>query len=83
VVVRDDDTKVIDCQLLELALLWREEEAVFSELTEHLSDDLPVMGEVGVCDEDVIKVDHDVSRQDKVLEDVVHHLEGSHFIWSV
>jgi hypothetical protein len=30
-----------------------------------------------VCDEDVIKVYHDVSRQDEVLEDVVHHhLEG-------
>jgi hypothetical protein len=26
-----------------------------------------------VCDEDVVEVYHDVSRQDEVLENVVHH----------
>jgi hypothetical protein len=39
------------------------------------------MGEVGVQDEDVVKVDHVVFEQDDVLEDVIHHcLEGS---WGV
>ena len=47
------------------------------EASEDLSDDLSVSSEVRVGGEDVVEVDHDVSRQDEVLENVVHHgLEG-------
>jgi hypothetical protein len=77
VIVPDDDIEVLDCRLLELALLWMEEEAMFSEPPEHLPDDFAVMGKVRVRNEDAIQVDHDISRQNEVLEDVVHHrLEG-------
>jgi hypothetical protein len=54
-----------------------EEEAVLSEPAEHLPDNFTIMGEVGMRDEDVVKVHHDVSEQNEVLEDVIHHhLEG-------
>jgi hypothetical protein len=43
-----------------------EEGVVFSEPTEHLPDDFMMMGEVRMRDEDVIKIDHDVSGQDEV-----------------
>jgi hypothetical protein len=63
--------------IIELTLLWTEEEAVLSEPMEHLPDDFVMTDKVRMRDEDVIKVDHDISRQDEVLEDVVHHcLEG-------
>jgi hypothetical protein len=53
-----------------------EEEAMFSELPEHLPGDFMVTSKVGIRDEDVVQVDHDVSGQNEVLEDVVyHHLE--------
>jgi hypothetical protein len=54
-----------------------EEEAVLSEPTEQLPDNFAMTGEVRVRNEDVIEVYHDISRQDEILEDVVHHcLEG-------
>jgi hypothetical protein len=44
---------------------------------EHLPNDFVMIGEVGMRDEDVVEVDHDVSGQDEILEDVIHHrLEG-------
>src|ERR1700761_856781 len=47
------------------------------EAAKDLSDNLPVPGKVRVCDEDVVKVYHDIARQDEILEDVIHHsLEG-------
>jgi hypothetical protein len=50
---------------------------MFSELAEHLLDNFVMMGGVRMRDEDVVEVDHDISRQNEVLEDVVHHcLEG-------
>jgi hypothetical protein len=50
---------------------------MFSELAEHLPDDFAMTGGVRMRDEDVVEVDHDISRQNEVLEDVVHHcLEG-------
>jgi hypothetical protein len=50
---------------------------MLSKVTEHLLDDLAMKSEVRMRDEDVVEVDHDVSRQNEVLEDVVyHHLEG-------
>jgi hypothetical protein len=80
-VVQDDDTEVLDHGPIQLALLQPKEKVVFPEPTEHLSDDLMVTGEVRMHDEDVIQVDHDVSGQNQVLEDVVHHcLEGG---WGV
>jgi hypothetical protein len=39
-----------------------EEGVVFSEPMEHLPDNFMMMGEVRMCDEDVIEVDHDDSR---------------------
>jgi hypothetical protein len=43
-----------------------EEGVVFLEPTEHLPDNFMMMGEVRMRDEDVIEIDHDVSRQDEV-----------------
>jgi hypothetical protein len=40
---------------------------MLSEIMEHLLDDFTMTGKVGMRDEDVIKVDHDVSRQNEVL----------------
>jgi hypothetical protein len=52
-----------------------------AELAEDLLDNLPVLGPVRVHNEDVIEVHHDITRQDEVLDDVVHHcLEGG---WGV
>jgi hypothetical protein len=64
VVVRDDDTEVLNGRLFELVLLWPEEEP-----TEHLPDNLPVTGKVGVHNVDVIEVDHDLG----VGKAEVHH----------
>jgi hypothetical protein len=45
--------------------------------SEYLPDDLTMVVEVGMRNEDVVKIDHDVSGQNEVLEDVIHHhLEG-------
>ena len=41
------------------------------EALEDFLDDLPVSGKVRVRNEDVVEVDHDISGQDEVLEDVV------------
>jgi hypothetical protein len=78
--VQDDDAEVLNRQFLKLALLCTEEEAVLSEPMEHLLDNFAMLGKVRVCDEDVIKVDHDVSGQYEVLDVVHHHLEGG---WGV
>jgi hypothetical protein len=44
---------------------------------EDFLDNLAVTGPVGMCDEDVIEVHHNVSQQDEDLKDVIHHhLEG-------
>jgi hypothetical protein len=71
VVVQDDDAEVLGHGLLKLTLLWLKEKAVFLP-AEHLSDNLMVTGKFRMRDEDVIQVGHDVSRQDEVLEDVIH-----------
>jgi hypothetical protein len=68
VIVKDDDAEVPNRQLLALALLRTEEEAMFSELLEHLPDNFAVTSEVRMCDEDVVQVDHDISGQNEVLE---------------
>jgi hypothetical protein len=51
----------------------KRQEAMFSKSPEHHPDDFAMTGEVGMHDEDVVQVAHDVSEQDEVLEDVVHH----------
>src|SRR5262249_15179633 len=48
-------------------------EFVIPETPEHLPDNLPVFPEIGVSDEDVVEINHDISGQDQVLENVVHH----------
>ena len=54
VVFQDDQSKVFDLLLLELAFLWLEKQPLPSEGGKDLADNLPVFGEGGGVDEDVV-----------------------------
>src|SRR5258708_12680652 len=59
--------------LLELAFLWLEKQPPPSEGSKDLVDNLPVFGEGGGVDKDVIHVAYDFTTVDELMKDVVHH----------
>src|SRR5258708_21886935 len=72
-VFQDDQSKVFDLLLLELAFLWLEKQPLPSEGSKDLADNLPVFGEGGGVDEDVIHVAYDFAMVNELMKDVVHH----------
>src|SRR3981189_277427 len=76
-VVRDDNTKVFDASLFELALLVSEVQLMTSQPFHNHAGNRPMFFQCRCEDEDVIEVDGDNTLGDEVLEDFVHHcLEG-------
>ena len=73
VIVGDDHAEVLDLRPFELTLFQPEEEFVLPEAPEDFGNDPAVRPEVGVGDEDVVQVNHDISGENEILEDVVHH----------
>src|SRR5258708_19141804 len=72
-VFQDDQSEVFDLLLLELAFLWLEKQPPPSEGSKDLVDNLPVFGEGGGVDEDVVHVAYDFATVDELTKDVIHH----------
>ena len=69
----EDHPKVIHLVLFEHAFLRFQEEIVFLEASEDLSDELSVFVHSCHCNQDVIHIDEYLTSADEVLEDFVHH----------
>jgi len=73
-----NDSKVFNLRLVKFTLLWFEVKFVFAKSFHYLVDMFMMSIEVVVENEDIIKVDKNMSLRDFDMEDVVHHsLEGS------
>ena len=77
-VLRDDQSEVFDLLLLEPTFLWLEKQPPLSEGSKDLVDNLPVFGEGGGVDEDVIHVAYDFTTVNELTKDVVHHCLECH-----
>jgi hypothetical protein len=73
VVVRNDDSEVLDALFLEIALVVSQIELVLSHALQDDATDA-TMFLFGLCeDEDVIDVDANDALENQILEDLVHH----------
>src|SRR5260221_62382 len=72
-VFQDDQSEVFDLLLLELAFLWLEKQPPPLEGSKDLADNLPVFGEGGGVDKDVVHVAYDFAMINELMKDVVHH----------
>src|SRR5258708_3237331 len=77
-VFQDDQSKVFDLLLLELAFLWLEKQPLPSEGSKDLADNLPVFREGGGVDKDVVHVAYDFAMVDELMKDVIHHCLEHH-----
>ena len=71
-VFQDDQSKVFDLLLLELAFLWVEKQPP-SEGSKDLVDNPPVFREGGGVDQDVVHVAYDFTTVNELTKDVIHH----------
>src|SRR5260221_318694 len=72
-VFQDDQSKVFDLLLLELAFLWLEKQPLPLEGSKDLVDNLLVFREGGGVDEDVVHVAYDFAMINELMKDVIHH----------
>src|SRR5258708_33878919 len=72
-VFQDDQSKVFDLLLLELAFLWLEKQPPPLEGSKDSADNLLVFGEGGGVDKDVVHVAYDFAMIDELTKDVIHH----------
>src|SRR5260370_17134498 len=75
---QDDQSKVFDLLLLELAFRWLEKQPLPSEGSKDLADNLPVFREGGGVDEDVVHVAYDFAMVNELMKDVIHHCLECH-----
>src|SRR5258708_24541211 len=77
-VFQDDESKVFDLLVLELAFLWLEKQPPPLEGSKDSADNLPVFREGGGVDKDVVHVAYDFAMIDELTKDVVHHCLEHH-----
>jgi hypothetical protein len=68
----DDQSKVVDMELLELTFLGSEVKIVFFETPKNFVNDLPMFLESGAPDKDVVQIDCDFAFSNQICKYGVH-----------
>ena len=66
------DTQIFHLRDFKLSLLWFAEQVILAQSFQNLSGDFPMSGYVIGIDQDIIKIDRELSFNNKVFKDVVH-----------